>query len=102
VTEERRQLDATPAISFTPDPACFEFLAVCFSSWGEPAQALAYKLGSNEMLRLRAEAQKKMGKDFDIRKFHAWILDSGPMQLEVLDQHVHWCIEQATKEKRAQ
>jgi uncharacterized protein (DUF885 family) len=71
-------------------------------SMGEPAQALAYKLGSNEMLRLRAKAQKALGKRFDIRQFHAWILDSGPMTLEVLDQHVSWCIEQAKKEKPTQ
>ncbi|HSK44498.1 MAG TPA: DUF885 family protein, partial [Candidatus Binatia bacterium] len=64
-------------------------------SMGEPAQALAYKLGSNEMLRLRAKAQKELGKKFDIRQFHDWVLDSGPMPLEVLDQHVDWCIEQA-------
>jgi len=51
------------------------------------------------MLRLRAKAQKALGKRFDIRQFHAWILDSGPMPLEVLDQHVSWCIEQAKKEK---
>src|SRR5579864_4178215 len=71
-------------------------------SMGEPAQALAYKLGSNEMLRLRAKAQKELGKDFDIRQFHAWVLDSGPMPLEVLEQHVHWCIEQAKKQKPTQ
>jgi uncharacterized protein (DUF885 family) len=71
-------------------------------SMGEPAQALAYKLGSNEMLRLRAKAQKELGKRFDIRQFHDWVLDSGPMPLEVLDQHVNWCIEQARKQKSTQ
>jgi uncharacterized protein (DUF885 family) len=71
-------------------------------SMGEPAQALAYKLGSNEMLRLRAKAQKELGKNFDIRQFHAWILGSGALPLEVLDQHVSWCIEQAKKEKTTQ
>jgi uncharacterized protein (DUF885 family) len=67
-------------------------------SMGEPAQALAYKLGSNEMLRLRARAQKALGKNFDIREFHEWILSSGPLPLEILDQHVSWCIEHAKKE----
>jgi uncharacterized protein (DUF885 family) len=64
---------------------------------GEPAQALACKLGSNEMLRLRARAQKELGKNFDIRQFHDWILGSGPLPLEVLEQHVEWCIQQAKK-----
>ena len=62
-----------------------------------PAQALAYKLGSNEILRLRARAQKELGKKFDIREFHDWILGSGPMPLEVLDQHVERCIKEAKK-----
>jgi uncharacterized protein (DUF885 family) len=66
-------------------------------SMGEPAQALAYKLGSNEMLRLRAKAQKELGKNFDLREFHDWILGSGALPLEVLAQHVDWCIEQAKK-----
>jgi uncharacterized protein (DUF885 family) len=70
-------------------------------SMGTPAQALAYKLGSNEMLRLRAKAQKELGSNFDIREFHDWVLNSGPMPLEVLEQHVHWCIEQAKKKALA-
>jgi len=64
---------------------------------GTPAQALAYKLGSNEMLRLRAKAEKELGKNFDIRQFHDWILGSGPLPLGILEQHVDWCIQQAKK-----
>ena len=64
---------------------------------GEPAQALAYKLGSNEMLRLRANAQRELGKNFDIREFHDWILGSGALPLGILAQHVDWCIQQAKK-----
>jgi uncharacterized protein (DUF885 family) len=66
-------------------------------SMGEPAQALAYKLGSIEMLRLRAKAEKELGKNFDIREFHDWILGSGALPLEVLAQHVDWCIQEAKK-----
>jgi len=66
-------------------------------SMGEPAQALAYKLGSYAMLRLRAKAQKELGKNFDIREFHDWILGSGALPLEVLAQHVDWCIQQKKK-----
>ncbi|HEV8491834.1 MAG TPA: DUF885 domain-containing protein, partial [Candidatus Angelobacter sp.] len=66
-------------------------------SMGEPAQALAYKLGSNEILRLRAKAEKELGKNFDIREFHDWILGSGALPLKILAQHVDWCIEQAKK-----
>ncbi|HEX7288258.1 MAG TPA: DUF885 domain-containing protein [Candidatus Angelobacter sp.] len=63
-------------------------------SMGTPAQALAYKLGSNEMLRLRARAQRELGKNFDIREFHECILGSGALPLAVLSQHVDWCIKQ--------
>ena len=67
-------------------------------SMGIPAQALAYRMGSGEILELREKAQKELGKKFDIREFHDWILGSGPMPLEVLAEHVAWCIEQAKKQ----
>jgi len=35
-----------------------------------PGQALAYKTGQLELLRLRAEARERMGATFDIRGFH--------------------------------
>jgi uncharacterized protein (DUF885 family) len=70
-------------------------------SMGTPAQALAYKLGSNEMLKLRAKAQKELGKNFDIREFHDWILGSGALPLGVLEEHVDWCIQQAKKHPAA-
>jgi len=66
-------------------------------SMGTPAQALAYRTGSREILELRHQAEKALGPKFDLREFHGWILDSGPMPLEVLAQHVAWNIEQAKK-----
>jgi uncharacterized protein (DUF885 family) len=66
-------------------------------SMGTPAQALAYRVGSRKILELRKRAEKELGPNFDLRAFHGWILDSGPMPLEVLDWHVSWCIEQAKK-----
>ncbi|MGH6979276.1 MAG: DUF885 domain-containing protein, partial [Brevundimonas sp.] len=35
-----------------------------------PGQALAYKLGEMEIVRLRHEAETELGADFDIRAFH--------------------------------
>jgi len=64
---------------------------------GEPAQALAYSVGSRKILELRSRAEKTLGTSFDVREFHQSILGSGPMPLEVLDEHVQWCIEQAKK-----
>jgi uncharacterized protein (DUF885 family) len=51
-----------------------------------PGQALAYKLGQLEILRLRAEASKELGDKFDLRAFHDQILGNGPLPLDVLAQ----------------
>ena len=40
-------------------------------------QALAYKVGQLELLRLRAEARERQGDRFDIRRFHDVVLGGG-------------------------
>lgn len=52
-----------------------------------PAQALAYKVGQLELLRLRAEARDRLGSAFDIRAFHDAVLSEGALPLPVL-RHV--------------
>jgi uncharacterized protein (DUF885 family) len=49
-----------------------------------PAQACGYKIGHLEFVRLRAEAQAKLGARFDLRSFHDAVLKGGAMPLEVL------------------
>ena len=49
-----------------------------------PGQALAYKLGQLEILRLREEARQKLGSKFDLRAFHDEVVGSGPLPLDVL------------------
>ena len=49
-----------------------------------PAQACGYKIGHLEFVRLRAEAQAKLGDRFDLRSFHDAVLKGGAMPLEVL------------------
>ena len=49
-----------------------------------PGQALAYKTGQLEMLRLRAEAQARLGARFDIRAFHDTVLGNGAIPLTLL------------------
>ncbi len=49
-----------------------------------PAQALAYKLGQLEILRLRALAESRLGERFDIRAFHDIVLGSGAVGLTTL------------------
>jgi uncharacterized protein (DUF885 family) len=54
-----------------------------------PAQALAYKLGQLEILKLRQYAKEQLGSKFDIRAFHDEILGGGALPLDVLDKRVH-------------
>ena len=61
-----------------------------------PGQALAYKLGQLEILKLRDEAKQKLGAKFDVKAFHDEVLGKGPLPLDVLDSQVeHWIAEQA-------
>jgi len=49
-----------------------------------PGQALAYKLGQLEFLRLRAKATEALGVRFDIRDFHDGVLGEGAVGLQTL------------------
>jgi uncharacterized protein (DUF885 family) len=49
-----------------------------------PGQALAYKLGQLEILRLRDEARQALGSAFDIRAFHDVVLGQGAVGLSTL------------------
>jgi uncharacterized protein (DUF885 family) len=49
-----------------------------------PGQALAYKTGQLEMLRLRNVAQARLGPAFDIRGFHDAVLGHGAVALSTL------------------
>jgi uncharacterized protein (DUF885 family) len=54
-----------------------------------PGQALAYKLGQLTISGLRDEAKAALGPKFDIREFHAEVLDTGALPLGILKQKVH-------------
>jgi len=74
------------AIAFFQEHAPQETLAEVdrYISW--PGQALAYKMGQLEIMKLRKEAQVKIGPKFDIREFHDVILRDGALPLELLDE----------------
>jgi uncharacterized protein (DUF885 family) len=58
-----------------------------------PGEALAYGLGAAKIRELRAKSERALGPDFDVRRFHDAVLDSGPMPLNLLERHVDWFIE---------
>jgi len=49
-----------------------------------PGQALGYKIGQITIKRLRADAEAALGKRFDVKAFHAQILDTGALPMQVL------------------
>ena len=69
-----------------------------YISW--PGQALSYKLGEIKILELRALAEKELGANFDIKKFHDAILEIGSVPLPLLEQHIRDFI--AAQKKAAQ
>jgi uncharacterized protein (DUF885 family) len=59
-----------------------------------PGQALAYKIGQLEILRLRADARERLGDAFDIRAFHDTVLGAGAVSLTTLGQMVEaWIVD---------
>ena len=54
-----------------------------------PGQALGYKVGQLTIRRLRDEAERAMGSRFNIRDFHAQVLNSGALPMEILETKIH-------------
>ncbi|HSR96360.1 MAG TPA: DUF885 domain-containing protein [Kofleriaceae bacterium] len=53
-----------------------------------PGQALAYKVGELELLRLRGELQARQGTGFSLRDFHEAVLGEGSLPLPILAQRL--------------
>jgi uncharacterized protein (DUF885 family) len=54
-----------------------------------PGQATSYKVGQLKILELREKARTQLGARFDIRDFHAAVLDNGSLPLDVLEEQVN-------------
>jgi uncharacterized protein (DUF885 family) len=65
-----------------------------------PGQALAYKIGQLEILKLRDEAKKELGDKFDIRAFHDQVIDAGALPLDGLEGRIMaWIASQKAEKK---
>jgi uncharacterized protein (DUF885 family) len=62
-----------------------------------PGQALSYKVGEQEFLRLRRLADKELGQDFDIREFHDRLLEDGSLTLNMLAEKIERYIAEKKK-----
>lgn len=49
-----------------------------------PGQATGYLIGRRELVRIRAEARRRLGAAFDVKAFHAEVLGHGALPLDVL------------------
>jgi uncharacterized protein (DUF885 family) len=55
---------------------------------GDPAQALAYKIGQMKISRLRARSQQALGPKFDLRDYNDAVLAVGSVPLTTLEAHI--------------
>ncbi|UII20441.1 DUF885 domain-containing protein [Fulvivirga ligni] len=58
-----------------------------------PGQALSYKIGQLTIWELRAKAHAEIGPDFDVKKFHNQVLESGCVPLALLEAKINQWIE---------
>ena len=54
-----------------------------------PALALAYKIGQLKIRQLRTHAERILGERFDIKTFHAQVLDDGAFPLNMLETKIN-------------
>lgn len=70
-----------------------------YISW--PGQALAYKTGQLELLKLRSEAREALGDAFELADFHDAVLGGGAVPLDILAARVAAYIERTKSSTRA-
>lgn len=82
------------------EPGAADTLVDRIAVW--PGQLTAYDTGALEFFALRAEAEKALGKRFDIREFHTVLLENGTITLPMLREHVRaWLRTRQADQRRA-
>ena len=60
-----------------------------------PSQALGYKIGQLEILKLRQYAKEQLGEKFNIRAFHGEVLGGGALPMDLLEKRIQeWVAKQ--------
>lgn len=62
---------------------------------GWPGQGLSYEVGFLEIRRLREQAERTLGRRFDVRAFHDQVLDDGSVPLPLLREKITRWLAQA-------
>lgn len=62
-----------------------------YMAW--PAQALGYKIGQLEILKLRQYAKDQLGDKFSLSNFHDEVLGAGALPMDVLSTRIHQWVE---------
>ncbi len=70
-----------------------------YMAW--PAQALGYKIGQLEILKLRQYSKDQLGDKFDLRAFHDEVLSGGAVPLDVLSDRIHGWVGQQKEQAAA-
>jgi uncharacterized protein (DUF885 family) len=66
-----------------------------YMAW--PAQALGYKIGQLEILKLRQYSKDQLGDKFKLSDFHDEVLGAGALPMDVLSTRIHeWVAAQKT------
>jgi len=62
-----------------------------YMAW--PAQALGYKIGQLEILKLRQYSKDQLGDKFDLKAYNDEVLGAGALPLDVLSSRIHEWVE---------
>jgi uncharacterized protein (DUF885 family) len=65
--------------------------------FNNPGQATSYMIGQLKILELRDRARQQLGERFDIRDFHAAVLENGAVPLDILEELVDAWIARARR-----
>lgn len=63
----------------------------------EPVIYLPYAVGYLEIMELKEKAQAELGDNFNNKEFHKFLLDIGPAQFGVIEDHIEDWLETAKK-----